>query len=210
MSESLKQQYLELAQSLLPPGPAWNKTFATYNEDGSVKTDKSNLTKLLEGLADEFSTIHQRSLDLIREANPLSVLETINGKYKEAGLPDSCSYSSTSIEGMRLEILQKWRSVGGTNINFLQSLLDEAGYEAQVAEPAYGARCGNQCNLPVSTDANWDHIMLLNIKGLSDIWFRTGQSRAQDYFHEWETSPVFCYINRIKPAHVKVYFNLIT
>jgi uncharacterized protein YmfQ (DUF2313 family) len=200
--------YLNMLQALLPPGPAWDKSFCTYNPDGSVAVPQSNLTNLLSGLAIEFDRCDQRINTFISECNPLTVLETIYAKYAEAGLPDNCSQTiSPSVALMRQEILTRWQSVGGANISFFQTLLNASGYSYTLTE-YFPLVAGGPCTAPCS-NLGWQFTLGINIHGVNETWFSANTSNAGDYLHSWSNSPILCYLNKIKPAHVNLYITLV-
>lgn len=201
----LELDYLLMLQGLLPPGPAWDKSFVTYAPDGSILVPQSNMTSLLSGLAKEFARLHTRVQNLVDEANPLKTYETIYKKYEEAGLPDNCVMAtSDSVESMRIDILHRWITVGGASMAFISSLLTAAGYEFELTENM-PLTMGKPINAALGAEA-WAYYLNVVITGVNQTWFRANTSSAGDYLHEWESNSVFCYINKIKPAHVGINY----
>lgn len=201
----LEQNYLVMLQSLLPPGPAWNKEYATYNQDGSIKIPQSNMTSLLSGIAKEFARLHNRVLNLVTEANPLFTYETIYSKYAEAGLPDNCSLTHAyTIEQMRIEILHRWTTLGGASLSFIAALLSASGYTYTIKE-FIPLTMGMPINRAIAS-SDWITAINIHLTGVNETWYRANKSSAQDYLHTWQTNSVFCYINKIIPAHVTVNY----
>jgi uncharacterized protein YmfQ (DUF2313 family) len=130
-------------------------------------------------------------------------------KYAEAGLPDNCSNTAAAtIEAMRVEILQRWTSVGGASVQFITALLNASGYTFTITEYLNQLKCGMPCNYPIASDY-WANTLTINITGVQEHWFRLNQGSAGDYLHTWESNSVFCYINKIIPAHVRVNYVII-
>lgn len=85
-SESLVGRYRDALLRLLPPGPAITKAIA------------SNVYKLMEGIGVEPARVHQRVLDLLREAIPTTADELLGEWEALVGLPDACAPATTLAE----------------------------------------------------------------------------------------------------------------
>jgi uncharacterized protein YmfQ (DUF2313 family) len=163
------------------------------------------MTSLLSGLAKEFARLHIRISTLVSEANPLTTYETIYAKYTEAGLPDNCSLTvASTVESMRQEILHRWTTVGGANVAFLTALLNASGYVFTLTE-YLPFTMGQPINQAIAS-ASWVYAINIHLTGVNETWYRANKSSAQDYLHTWQTNSVFCYINKIIPAHVTVNY----
>jgi uncharacterized protein YmfQ (DUF2313 family) len=202
------EAYLQTLQALLPAGAAWNRAFETYADDGSIATPRSNLTLLLQAFSQEFERIYNRSSNLVAESNPLTTFETMYKKFEEAGLPDSCSPSATTVEQMRLEIIQRWSSVGGANISFISALLTASGYTFTLTEYLNPLKMGQPINQSLAS-SDWVNTLTISISGVQESFLRLNGGSASDYFHTWSQNSVFCFLNKIKPAHVTLNYVLV-
>lgn len=112
-----RMAYVRQLKALLPPGRLWN-----------VEPD-SNLSKLLEGIADELTRINARGVDLINESDPRTASETIAEWESVVGIPDLfVTTIPATLAGRRVAVTQKYVNRGGQTDAFFRALALACGY----------------------------------------------------------------------------------
>jgi uncharacterized protein YmfQ (DUF2313 family) len=182
-------------QNLLPPGVAFNK------DPGS------NLTNLLTGLAAEYARIHNRADDLRVDAHPTKTIELLEARYIEAGLPDPCSGRPESEAARRQEVVAQWAKYGGQSIAYYIYLMERYGQRIAITE-YHPFRVDDETNSPIYGD-NWQFVWEVTATASSYKHFNVGDSTVPDPLQEWGDTITECVLNRYKPAHTMLRFNLV-
>jgi uncharacterized protein YmfQ (DUF2313 family) len=150
--------YVRQLKQLLPQG-------------GALSTEPdSNITKLMQAIADELARVDSRGEDLIEETDPRTADETI-GEWEEfLGLPDDLVTAiPATLAERRVAITQKLLSSVGQNEAYFISLAAACGYTATVYNYVkegdimrVGFRCGDRVfALP------WCYAMLIEVSAIS-------------------------------------------
>lgn len=198
--------YLQMLQSLLPEGQAWNR-------------DKdSNTTSLLAVTASELSKLHQRTDDLVVESDPRSTLETLTDWEETAGLPDTCTGAEDTIQERRAALVNKITSQGGQSLGYFIQIAERLGYDVTVEEFRPFVCGQSQCGLGQMTEGqvittygitdqedirfNWR----VTVLGSRVTWFRCGVSEVgKDPFAKINTAAdLECVLRQMKPAHTNL------
>jgi uncharacterized protein YmfQ (DUF2313 family) len=132
--------YLRLLQSLLPKGKIWNR------EEGST------LTQYLTALADEFSRLDGRTVDLLLERNVSTTSELVTEHETDFGITDDGS--STLSERQDL-LLSRLLAIGQQDVNYFIEIAAAINYLITIDEfmPFWsgvgvsGDACGDQTNV---------------------------------------------------------------
>ena len=106
--------------NLLPRGDLW---------DG-LPTVKA----VLAAWAEELSRIHGRIDDLVREADPLQAVETLEDWERVLHLPDPGMPVATTIEERQQAVLAKLISSGGQSRAYYVALATALGYAVHIVE----------------------------------------------------------------------------
>lgn len=194
MSEVRGQEdYADALAARLPEGPFW----AGFRDaDGR---GRALLTAKAKGPAD----IDARARDLVREANPLGALETLDARETEAGLPDACSAGvATTVQERRAAVAAKWASRGGQSIAYFVGLAAKLGYGVEVDEwrpfVAGWSACGDVLG---GAPAN-RHYWRVRVLGPRVTLFRCGASRCVDRLGKIaRAEDLECRLHALKPAH---------
>lgn len=112
--------YKILLIQLLPRGPFW---------DGMA-----TLKKVLAAWACELERVHNRVLDLLREADPSKAVETLSDWERMLGLPDDCTITATDNVARQQAIVTKLISQGGQSIAYYTALAQAMGYGIAIDE----------------------------------------------------------------------------
>lgn len=198
--------YLEMLQSLLPVGQAWNRE------------NDSNTTALLTIYASELSKVHQRLDDIVQESDPRSPLETLADWETVAGLPDTCTGAETTIQERRTALVNKITSQGGQSLGYFLSLCQDLGYEVTVEEFRPFVVGQSECGLGQVTEGQF--IITYGITDQDDIrfnwritvldqrvtWFRAGVSElGKDPLARISAATdLECVLHRCMPAHTNL------
>jgi uncharacterized protein YmfQ (DUF2313 family) len=190
---ALIDDYVRQLKGLLPRGPAWNMS------------PTSNLHKLLEGIAAEFVRVHERALDLLREADPRAALELFSDWEVAFGLPDVCASDTDTRDERRKQLMHKIVNGGGQSKAFFIEIAAVFGYSVTITDyrrfRAGLSRSGDRCY-----GADWMTYWEVHATDFAITRFRAGAGRAGDALAVWGNDVLECVINRAKPAHTSVNF----
>jgi uncharacterized protein YmfQ (DUF2313 family) len=114
--------YRKLIQSLLPKGAFW------------TRAETSILTQLLDGLAEVFSRIEQRSEDLIPEAFSDTVTELLEEWEEDFSIPDPGFELASSTTGRRQVIAVKKLAVGAQNKDYFIEIASTLGWTVTITQ----------------------------------------------------------------------------
>ncbi len=124
--------YARQLKQLLPRGSLW------LLEQGS------ELSKFLVAIADEFSRVDARGVNLIDESDPRTATETLDDWESALSLPDErVTEISTDPAERRLAVTQKYTNRGGQSPSFFVAFAAECGYTVTISNfHTSVARCG--------------------------------------------------------------------
>ena len=114
-----EDDYLKLLQALQPKGKIW-----TLDPD-------ADWTKLLKGLAVEFSRIDQRALDLINESLPSQIDELLEEWENEYGIYSEDIELKTKQERINT-VVTKYLETGGTYEGYFEEIGSNLGYTLSI------------------------------------------------------------------------------
>lgn len=112
----------EEARALLPQGEAW------------TRDPRSNLGKLLAGLAAWRAKADVRGSDLLIESDPRTTTELLTAWEEAVGLPDECLPAPQSISERRALVISRLIGQGGASRAFMVALARAIGFEVTVTE----------------------------------------------------------------------------
>jgi len=179
--------YSNVLHGLRPPGPAMAGT-----------------DNVLAGLAVEFSRVHNRLNDLLREADPRTTYELLPDWERAFGLPDDCCDISSNLAARINALVVRVRGAGTPTPQFFIDMALAAGYVITITE--FEAHT-------VDSDADallWaeEVAFLWQVNApLNSISYFDVDSDADTYLATWGNSILECIITRAKPAHTHVQFS---
>ncbi|WP_315710048.1 YmfQ family protein [Brenneria uluponensis] len=187
----LTDKYEYLLSSLLPHGPAWD------SDD-----------PLLLGLASSLAKAHQRSDDLMAEADPRTVTELLDRYEAISGLPDSCAPDGVQTLAQRRQRLDaKINLAGGINEAFYLKQLKALGYE-DVTISRYNKsvfRCTSTCLGGAFSDS-WKYYWQVNFTETTKITNMACTGRCTDSVRTWGDAVAECVMEKLAPSHTYVIF----
>jgi len=100
-------QYRTLLAQHLPPGPVWD-----IDSQAGIKG-------LLGGLSLELKAVHNRIVDLMREADPRTTSELLALWLEELGIPGACGVLPADADDQRAMLAAKVAAAGGQTADYL-------------------------------------------------------------------------------------------
>ena len=188
-------KYLRLLQSLLPEGKAWNRN------------ENSRLTQVLQGEAEEFARVDNRSGDLLKERDTRKTKELIVEHETDFDLPDDCSDPAETVIERRNRLHSKLITLGQQHRPYFIALAMALGYEITITEhrPFWvGVGCvGDTCG-----DQNIIFHWTVNaLSGADTIYFVVGAGEVGDPLVRYPALTLLeCIIKKYKPGHTTVDF----
>ncbi|WP_126456740.1 YmfQ family protein [Sulfuriflexus mobilis] len=193
MSYSAKH-YLNQLKAQLPRGMLWD----------SLREEGNDFSELLAVSAAELARIEARAEDLLDEADPRTTYELLPEHEKEAGLPDTCTTQADTLQERRDALVAKLTSVGGQSRQYFIDIAAALGYTITIAEAKasqFGKSYGDLYN-----GVGWRFVWYVDAPTETVRPRRFGQSGYGEPYRDWGNEQLECLINRLKPAHTKVYF----
>lgn len=204
-------KYKKLLAALLPPGRLWDIL------------NQPNLSALLGSLAPEFARVDDRAVDMLREADPRQLNETLEDWERVLGLPDSCTGDDATFEERRLAVVQKYTEIGGISGNYYEFLINQLGFPAvvtkwrefQVGRSTVGEALNNDFDIPFTVgmtvghtlrDVGWLFYWNVRTDLAEDVPFEVGRSTVGESLRAYGNHLVECKIRKLKPAHAGVTF----
>lgn len=188
--------FKEMIWQLYPKGLAWNR-------------EQGLLDSFNESAAAELQKIDERTLALVREADPRKTEELIGDWENDFGLPDECTPLAATLEGRRQAVVAKINLRGCMTPAWYKRLANDLGYDVDLVEwrpfvcglsqtGAPGDMCGNE-----DVRCVWS----FTIYGATQSFFVAGVSQCGDPLGSWkDAAELICRINKLKPSHTVVYF----
>lgn len=188
-------QYLVHLQALLPAGPAW------------PREPEAVLTKMLLAQADGLARVHNRTADLIEEADPRTAYELLSDWERVAGLPDPCSAGiATTLQERRAALVTRLTATGGQSVAYFTGLANTLGYDVTIAE-FRPFECGqSQCADHLNGGHECRHDWLVTVHGPRITLFRCGESECGDLLGKiTRAEDLECLLHRLKPGHTTLH-----
>ncbi len=115
------EDYKKLFQSLLPKGRIW------------TRSPDAILTKILHGLATEYSRVEGRGFDLFNESLPSQIEELISDYENDYGIyEENIELGKTTAQRVAT-IVTKYIETGGTYEGYFEEIAAELGYTITVS-----------------------------------------------------------------------------
>jgi uncharacterized protein YmfQ (DUF2313 family) len=185
--------YGKLLANLLPPGPAWSTE------------PKSNLSKLLSGMAEELERVDDQSGGLVLEANPLTMSTLLDIRYTEAGLPDLCKGKPALDSEQQKEVIAKWSARGGQSIAYFNEVAENYGYDVLIEEYAI-FKIEQTAIETLGIDSEYAFAWKVNYVDEGALYFRSGAAKADDRLEDFKGIGINCVFDKLKPAHTSITY----
>jgi len=201
--------YAHAFLSLLPTGQAW------------PRDPDSTLVSTCNGLADYYGFVDGRAADLLeRESDPRKTFELLPDWERAWGLPDPCFPKATTIgERQRMLVLyMTW--IGGQSRQYFQNLMEWLGYTVTIKEFApFMAGISQVGDTRPHPNENFRWYIgppemrfywSVEVGTATVTWFRaaSGQAGVDPHVRLGIPDDLQCLLNRWKPAHTDLVFDL--
>jgi uncharacterized protein YmfQ (DUF2313 family) len=184
--------YLSLAQSLLPNGPAWSR------QPDSVTT------KILAAWSEEFARIEQRIDRLLEEADPRTTSEMLADWERNFSLPDGCLDVGASPEERRRRLTQKVVWQGGQSIPFFIDLVETLGYPGATITEFRPFQANSKCNAAINQNG-WRFAWRVNVPVAATVRVMNATSPCNSPLRKWGDASLLCILSVYKPAHTILF-----
>lgn len=190
-----EDDFLGELQDLLPRGRAWPRDPDTV------------LTKLLSGFAKAQAEAHGRQVQLLAEVFPATTEELLPEWEASLGLPDPCLGPNPLDSERRQQVVARLTSPGGQSIPYFTQYAQSLGVAITIEE--FSAwHVGMAVGLPLLGIA-WNFHWEVTIPAFPVHYFTVGEDTAGDPLADWTSTPVTCELQRLKPGHTTLSFNLV-
>jgi uncharacterized protein YmfQ (DUF2313 family) len=168
--------YLQLFQSLLPQGAAWNRD------------ENSTLSEFLRGMAEEFIRVENRSELLLTERDSRYTSELLVDHERDLGVPDECTELGTTMQARRDFVHTKTTALGGQDKQYFIDLAESLGFTITIDES-------------IPSAFSWTVNVLFEYT-LRWKFFQIGSSSCGDsLIYAPGFDLLYCVLNKYKPAH---------
>lgn len=143
-----------------------------------------------------------RSADqILIEQDPAATQLSLPDWERNYSLPDPCAGLSSSIERRRADVVNKITARGNLSAGQMVAVAEQLGYTgAEVVE--FGpATCASPCDVAVYDPDEWRFVWALRVPYALLIERATCASPCDVPLVRWGNEPIFCAIERFKPAH---------
>jgi uncharacterized protein YmfQ (DUF2313 family) len=196
--------------NLLPYGPAW------------PRHESSVLVRAVRGLANYWGFVDKRAADLLEiESDPTLTVELLPDWERNWGLPDICFGDAQSLDQRHRLLLMKMTLLGGQSRQWFITMAAWLGYVISITEYSPFtcglSQVGDTRDPTSNNDWRWEigapemrFYWTVHINAASLHWFRAGSAElGYDPFLRFGIpDPLYCMIERWKPAHTQVIFDI--
>jgi uncharacterized protein YmfQ (DUF2313 family) len=180
-------QILEALLRSLPP-VSYDPAAAT------VQAEFKAVEAPLQGVAN-------RAAQLRVEHEPATAQLALPDWERVLGLPDPCAGLTSSFERRRADVVSKFTALGSLAAEQLVSVAQRLGHASAQVEEFSGASCDSACDVKVYDPATWRFVWALRVAGDVQVEAANCGSPCDVVLARWGDEPLFCAIERYKPAH---------
>ncbi|AOY00092.1 YmfQ family protein [Jeongeupia sp. USM3] len=186
-------QAADAIDALFPPGPAWRS-------DGSLPQ------LYCQAWAEEVVRFCNRLSALLGECDPGTANELMPDWERVLGLPDECSVGAPSLEARRLAAAAKYTMTGGQSRGYFIGIAAQLGYPNATITEFHARRYGRARMGGRYGGWGWQFVWQLNLPA-SQVLPRKSGAPFGDRYQSWGDAQLECTINKLKPAHTRVFFS---
>ncbi|MEX3635944.1 YmfQ family protein [Paraburkholderia sp. BR14320] len=180
--------FLSALQALMPRGLAW------------PRDPSAVMTRVMGCLTPTFARHAQRNNALLVDAFPATAVELLPEWESALGLPDPCAGPAPNLQSRQRQVVARFAGAGGQSIAYYISYAATLGYAITVTEFT-PFRVGQQAmGAPLGTQ-DWAFTWQVNAPLLTLVYFRAGESSADEPLETFGNAVLSCELEAIKPAH---------
>lgn len=178
-------------QDHLPQGAVWPRDPDTTQAQFSL------------ALMRQYTVLHQRSVNLLSDAFPVTPIELLPEWELTLGLPDPCAGEAPTTALRQAQVAARFVATGGQSVPYIIAFALALGYVITIQQFTYAAagrlRAGQPCN-----GFAWASTWRVHAPATTITHFLAGSGRAGDPLQTFGNAVLSCEINRISPAHTVV------
>jgi len=187
------EQYKLFLLKLLPRGMAWPREKEWF------------LSKLVDGIAQEFYRIGLRADTLLVEKDPRATLELLEEWEAVVGIPDGCAPPAPTLARRRADITARLTQLGALNKQFYIDFAAYLGFDITITEYRPFRAGISRAGDPVS-NGDWVYTFLVTGPIETINFFSAGRNQAGDPLADWGNQFLECAIDKRKPAETIALF----
>lgn len=187
--------FIERFLQLLPVGKFWRK------ERGSW------LYEIAEAIEPEFERIENHVESVINEIDPRTSFETLDEWEILLGIKDDkCLEGEERTLGERRALAyQRYVTRGGSTKAYFERIATQLGLEGVNIRNFDSFRMGSRMGQRMNTPNAWRGVFEVNATAEYSSRFRMG-SLMGERLAKFGNSALECTFNKLKPAHMKIFF----
>lgn len=190
------EHYQTQLQALLPEGPFWQ----------GFRDPDARGRQLINAKAEGMASVDARSVDLMRDLNPLRAFETLAAREAEANLPHSCVELPDTIAARVDMLVAQWSARGGQSRQYYIDVAANLGYAITITE--FGARQHTRSNHGTTYGGDdWWFVWQVNASLINYRARLHGRSGHGEPYATWGNTVLECVLGRLSPAHTKLLFS---
>lgn len=172
-----KDDYRQAHAQFLPSGLVW------------PRHQSSVWMKLFSAFSRTYAGIHSTLTLLADELDPRKTAAMLDEWERFAGLPDECTLVAGTEAERRIALVAKLTSTGGSTAPYFVEVAETMGYAGAAVEEFPVSRFGRARFGARFHDRRWRRVWQVNLPASGTL-----------------NAVLECRIQKIKPAHTKVYF----
>jgi uncharacterized protein YmfQ (DUF2313 family) len=187
--------FLERFLQLLPVGKFWRK------ERGSW------LYEVAEAITPEFDRAESEIKFTLTEIDPRTSFSTLDEWEEMLGITDDkcIEGEDRTLEERRALAYQRYTTRGGNTREYFQNIAIQLGLEGVVVNNFEAFRMGSRMGDRFNTPDQWRGVFEVNASQIYSKRFRMG-SLMGEVLRKFGNPVLECTFNRLKPAHMKIFF----
>jgi len=143
---------------------------------------------------------------ILVEHDPATTQLSLPDWERVYSLPDPCSGLTSSVERRRADVITKITARGNLSAPQMISVAADMGYPGATVSHYSQMTCTDPCDSGLF-DEQWLFVWSLNVPETLAIETMTCKSPCDSPLRRWGNEPIFCAIQRFKPAHTLALVN---
>lgn len=187
------EQYKLFLLKLLPRGMAW------------PRDNKWFISKLIDGIAQEFYRVGLRAQVLLAEKDPRATLELLEEWEAVVGIPDGCAPPAPTLDRRRADVTARLTQEGALTRQFYIDFAAYLGFTITITEYRPFRAGISKAGDPVS-NGDWVYTWLVTGPVETINFFSAGRNQAGDPLANWGNQFLECAMDKRKPAETIVLY----
>lgn len=169
------------------------------------RDNKWFISKLIDGIAQEFHRVGLRAEVLLNEKDPRAATELLEEWEAVVGIPDGCAPPAPTLDRRRADITARLTQEGALNRQFYIDFAAYLGFTITITEYRPFRAGISKAGDPVS-NGDWVYTWLVTGPVETINYFSAGRNQAGDPLANWGNQFLECAIDKRKPAETIVLY----